>query len=113
MNGGELFYHLKKKKRFSESLVRFYAAEMALGIAYLHSQNIIYRYYHSCMKRDLKPENVLLDEEGHLRLADFGLSKVCYNHHDKVFTMCGTPEYVAPEVLSNCISDVICRGRRV
>lgn len=47
----------------------------------------------------MKPENVLVDEEGHIRLADFGLSKMCYNNQDKVYTMCGTPEYIAPEVL--------------
>lgn len=68
MAGGELFFHLKKQKRFSEEITQFYAAEILLGLEYLHSNNIIYR--------DLKPENVLLDGEGHVRLTDFGLSKM-------------------------------------
>jgi len=66
-NGGELFTHLKANKRFPEDTVRFYAGEIFLAFEHLHSQQIVYR--------DLKPENVLLDEDGHLRICDFGLSK--------------------------------------
>ena len=65
--GGTLFFHLKKKKRFNEQEIVFYAAEIILAIEYLHSKQIIYR--------DLKPENVLLDQDGHIKLADFGLAK--------------------------------------
>ena len=65
--GGSLFYHLKKKRRFTEREVLFYAAEILLAIEYLHSKKILYR--------DLKPENVLINRDGHIKLADFGLSK--------------------------------------
>eukprot|EP01061_Rhynchopus_euleeides_P010769 TRINITY_DN2034_c0_g2_i2.p1 TRINITY_DN2034_c0_g2~~TRINITY_DN2034_c0_g2_i2.p1 ORF type:complete len:398 (+),score=109.62 TRINITY_DN2034_c0_g2_i2:370-1563(+) len=91
-NGGELFSHLKKEKRFSEERARFYAAEIALGLQYLHDQGIIYR--------DLKPENVLLDAEGHVVLTDFGLSKAL-RESERTRTFCGTPEYLAPEILLN------------
>eukprot|EP00754_Rhynchopus_humris_P017312 Rhum_TRINITY_DN14551_c22_g1::Rhum_TRINITY_DN14551_c22_g1_i1::g.95951::m.95951 len=91
-NGGELFSHLKKEKRFSEDRVRFYAAEIAMGIEYLHDRGIVYR--------DLKPENVLLDAQGHIVLTDFGLSKMMKGT-DRTRTFCGTPEYLAPEILLN------------
>jgi len=67
MNGGELFFHLRKETTFNEQRIRFYAAEIVLALQTLHDQGIIYR--------DLKPENILLDSEGHIRLTDFGLSK--------------------------------------
>ena len=67
VNGGELFSHLRKDKKFSESRAKFYAAEIILALECLHSNNIIYR--------DLKPENILLDAKGHIKLTDFGLSK--------------------------------------
>ena len=68
LNGGELFFHLCNEIRFSEERAKFYAAEMVLALSHLHSQGVIYR--------DLKPENVLIDNEGHLKLTDFGLSKM-------------------------------------
>ena len=68
LNGGELFYHLRREQRFSEERARFYAAEILLALECLHKNNIIYR--------DLKPENVLLDSKGHIKLTDFGLSKI-------------------------------------
>ena len=67
MAGGELFFWLKREKKFSETRARLYAAEITLALEALHEKNIIYR--------DLKPENILLDSEGHLRLTDFGLAK--------------------------------------
>ena len=69
---------------------RFYSAQVALMFEYLHSLNIIYR--------DLKPENILIDEEGYLKLTDFGFAKYCQT---RTYTLCGTPEYLAPEVLLN------------
>jgi len=91
MAGGELFFHLKNERRFSESRARMYTAEIALGLGHLHSRNIIYR--------DLKPENILLDSAGHIRLTDFGLSKR-YEDGAQAQTFCGTPEYLAPEVIT-------------
>lgn len=90
VNGGELFYHLKKNGKFSESRVRFYAAEISSALLHLHSHGIIYR--------DLKPENILLDMDGHIVITDFGLSKEVKSD-DNTHTFCGTPEYLAPEVL--------------
>mmetsp|Transcript_5126 Transcript_5126/g.7832 ORF Transcript_5126/g.7832 Transcript_5126/m.7832 type:complete len:753 (-) Transcript_5126:68-2326(-) len=92
--GGELFFHLSRYRRFPELWTRFYAAELLLALAHLHSKGIIYR--------DLKPENVLLDSDGHVKLGDFGLAKAGIRHPYKGATsMCGTPEYMAPEILQN------------
>ena len=91
--GGELFFHLGKEGRFSEERSKFYAAEIVLALEHLHSLRIIYR--------DLKPENVLLDEKGHVRLTDFGLSKEGIKHNAcGANSFCGTPEYLAPEILN-------------
>ena len=65
--GGSLFYHLSKRRHFTEKDVVFYAAEIISALEYLHSKKILYR--------DLKPENVLISRDGHIKLADFGLSK--------------------------------------
>jgi serine/threonine protein kinase len=90
--GGELFFHLNKLGKFPESRARFYAAEIILAISYVHKLGIIYR--------DLKPENVLLDAKGHVRLTDFGLSKEGINSSSSgANSFCGTPEYLAPEIL--------------
>lgn len=88
--GGELLMHLRRLRRFTEAKARFFAAEVGLGLEYLHERGIVHR--------DLKPENVLLDEEGHVRLTDFGLSKVGLIGHVVTTTICGTPEYLPPEV---------------
>lgn len=93
VNGGELFFHLRRSTRFTEQRSRFYAAEILLALDYLHALGIIYR--------DLKPENILLDSEGHIKLTDFGLSKQFFGNEaeKKAFSFCGTPEYLAPEIL--------------
>jgi serine/threonine protein kinase len=75
--GGELFYRLKNEKRLTESKTRFYLAELVLAFEYMHSKNIVYR--------DLKPENVIIDIDGHIKLADFGLSKELKKSHTQSF----------------------------
>jgi len=97
MRGGEVFHHLKSKKTFDEDLARFYAAEIALGIGHLHAVGVVYR--------DLKPENVLLDADGHIKLTDFGLAKVLTQPDETARTFCGTPEYLAPEVIDGLPHD--------
>jgi len=89
--GGELFFHLSKAGRFTEDRTRFYIAEIVLAIDYLHSKDIIYR--------DLKPENILLDSEGHVKITDFGLCKENVPDNVSAHSFCGTPEYLAPEIL--------------
>jgi len=93
VNGGELFVHLSKERVFGEDRSRFYGAEILLALAYLHEQNIIYR--------DLKLENLLLDKDGHIKIADFGLCKEEMYYGASTKTFCGTPEYLAPEVLED------------
>ncbi|VDN55938.1 unnamed protein product [Dracunculus medinensis] len=91
LNGGELFFHLQKEKRFTEDRSRFYIAEIGCALGYLHENNIIYR--------DLKPENILLEKTGHVVLTDFGLCKENMKSSDMTDTFCGTPEYLAPEII--------------
>ena len=92
-NGGELFFHLKQAGRFGEPRAMLYAAEIASALEHLHAKKVIYR--------DLKPENVLLDHEGHIRVTDFGLAKDAMELDDQTHTFCGTPDYLAPEVIKN------------
>ena len=93
MQGGELFFHLHKEKRFKDEKAKFYIIEIILAIEYLHKNKMLYR--------DLKPENVLIDINGHIKLTDFGLSKIIQKPKEKAYTICGTPQYLAPEVLSD------------
>lgn len=88
--GGELFTHLRRAQRFTPDVTRFYLATIILALKYLHSFNVIYR--------DLKPENLLLDSRGYLRLTDFGFAKIV---DDRTWTLCGTPEYLAPEIIQS------------
>jgi RAC serine/threonine-protein kinase len=91
-SGGELFFHLGKVGRFPEPRAKFYTAQITLALEHVHSLDIVYR--------DLKPENVLLDARGNIRLTDFGLSKEGVSGHSSgANSFCGTPEYIAPEVL--------------
>ncbi|KRX10307.1 Protein kinase-like domain [Pseudocohnilembus persalinus] len=88
--GGELFNLLCAKQKFSEEVCRFYSSQIVLAMEYLHNKNIIYR--------DLKPENVLIDNCGYIRISDFGLSKNNITGNEAL-SVCGTPEYLAPEIL--------------
>jgi serine/threonine protein kinase len=93
VSGGDMFTHLQSQRRFNAEQVRLYAAEMVLAFEHLHRVGIVYR--------DLKPENILMGADGHIRLTDFGLSKEAMRAHDTTSSFCGTPEYLAPEVLQN------------
>lgn len=88
--GGELFSYLRQENTLSESSTRFYAAEILLAFEYLHSLSIVYR--------DLKPENILLTAKGHVKITDFGFAKIV---RDRTYTLCGTPEYLAPEIIQS------------
>ena len=91
IRGGELYKHFLTSKRFPEEVVKFYAYQIALAIGHLHSKDIIHR--------DLKLENILVDEEGYLKIIDFGLAKIL-KEEETTDTFCGTPEYLAPEMVS-------------
>jgi protein kinase A len=105
--GGEVFSYLRRARRFNEQTSQFYAAEIVLILEFLHErEGVAYR--------DLKPENILIDAEGHLKLVDFGFAKKvensgCYSNVEVIgangagetYTLCGTPEYLAPEVIRN------------
>ncbi|KAG9283175.1 RAC-alpha serine/threonine-protein kinase [Astyanax mexicanus] len=93
-NGGELFFHLSRDRVFSEERARFYGAEIVSALDYLHSEkNVVYR--------DLKLENLMLDKDGHIKITDFGLCKEGITEGATMKTFCGTPEYLAPEVLED------------
>ncbi|KAE8573635.1 cAMP-dependent protein kinase catalytic subunit-like [Halyomorpha halys] len=88
--GGEIYKQMKLAGKFEENVSKFFGAQILLAIEYLHNCDIIFR--------DLKPENILLDEYGYVKLTDFGLSKIVTQ---RTYTLCGTPDYFAPEILMN------------
>ena len=90
INGGELFTYLRGVGRFPVDQARVYIAQIVSIFEYLHSKNIIYR--------DLKPENILIHKSGYLKLTDFGFAKIV---EGRTYTLCGTPEYLAPEIILN------------
>ena len=93
MQGGDMFYHMHDGQIiiFNNEKTKFYIMELVLSLEALHNHKMVYR--------DLKPENILLDSKGHVKLTDFGLSKILDEGNDKAFTICGTPQYLAPEIL--------------
>ena len=93
MQGGDMFFHLHDGGIiiFNLEKTKFYIIELILALEFLHKNNMVYR--------DLKPENILLDDKGHIKLTDFGLSKILEEENDKAYTICGTPQYLAPEIL--------------
>lgn len=91
LNGGELFHHIKKIKKMDESVAKFYLAQIVCALDFLHEHHIIYR--------DIKPENILLNYNGYIKLTDFGLSKEGVSETSTTQTFCGTPEYLSPEMI--------------
>ena len=90
--GGELFSLVKKFRYMEEEMAKFYAIEILLGLDEIHKNHIIYR--------DFKPENILIDMDGHVRIADFGLAKPnITSKKGKAFSFCGSPEYMPPEMI--------------
>ncbi|XP_043227085.1 putative protein kinase C delta type homolog [Amphibalanus amphitrite] len=91
LNGGDLMFHIQQAGRFEQDRARFYAAEILCGLQFLHSHNIVYR--------DIKLDNIVLDSDGHARIVDMGLCRMNVSDQNRCATFCGTPDYLAPEIV--------------
>ena len=89
LTGGDLRFHIGKRKRFTENETRFMMGCLILGLEYMHTQNVLHR--------DIKPENIIMEENGYLRITDFGISKMW--RQDNNMDTSGTPGYMAPEIM--------------
>ena len=90
LRGGDLFTYHRSKGHFAFAQTQFYSAQVVTIFEYLHNKDIVYR--------DLKPENIMIGVDGYLKMIDFGFAKVIKK---RTYTICGTPEYIAPEILLN------------
>merc|ERR1719323_55476 len=92
LSGGDLYFHMRKSSPFTHERTRFYCAEICLAFDFLHARGVVYR--------DLKLDNVLVTDSGHIKLADFGMCKENISATRKTSTFCGTQHYMAPEIYS-------------
>jgi len=90
---GDLFFYLKFFKSFSEEITKFIIIQVYFALDYMHSKNIIYR--------DLKPENIIIDDDGYIKIIDLGLAKQLSEDNNKICEICGTNEFIPPEVIEN------------
>ena len=93
VRGGELYKIYENQKRFNEETVRFYAAQLTIALGYLHSKGIAHR--------DMKLENILVDQNGYIKIIDYGLAKMLKEDDQQSYSFCGTPEYLAPEMVNS------------
>ena len=93
VEGGELFSRIRMEGRLAVEVARFYLSQVIMVLSHLHEREIMYR--------DIKPENLLIDSRGYIKVTDFGFAKSLEGQADRTYTLCGTPEYLAPEIIQS------------